>query len=60
MFGTCNVCADVARPVQLLPDRAECDPPYRYECLCPQCLDAFLAIYPRLHQLLRRRELTGG
>lgn len=61
-FSTlCTACAGAPKVVlQLVPDRFEEDPPYTYEALCPLCLDEFLGVYPKLHRLLLRRELTGA
>ena len=44
---------------QVLPDRFEHDPPYRYATLCTVCLDTFLVYYPTLFTDLRQREVTG-
>ena len=56
----CTACAICPKEMlQLVPDRIDKDPPYRYEALCPLCLDEFLGVFPRLFETLMHREIIG-
>ena len=54
----CSACC-ANRAEQLVPERGDASPPYRYDAMCPLCLDAFLAVFPITPQAFASREVTG-
>ena len=54
----CTICAS-ARGEQLLPDRSDATPPYRYDVLCPLCLDDLLDLFPIGPRTFAQREVWG-
>ena len=58
MSCLCSVCVRHVG-TQLVPDRSEHDPPYRFQVMCPLCLDAFCDLFPLRPETLFRRQLTG-
>lgn len=54
----CTACC-ARQADQLVPERGDASPPYRYDVMCPLCLDAFLAVFPLTPQRFARRETTG-
>ncbi len=54
----CTVCTRAGAD-QLVPERGDAAPPFRYDVLCPLCLDGLLAFFPLTPRMFARRELTG-
>ena len=54
----CTACS-FHQAYQLIPERGDASPPYRYDVMCPLCLDSFLAIFPITPQMFARRETTA-
>ena len=58
-FTLCTVCAR-AGGEHAVPDRSDHDAPYRYDVMCPTCLDAFLSLFPLRPAALLAYQLGGA
>ena len=53
----CHVCMST-QGWHVVPDR--CPQVWRFDVLCPVCVDALLAVFPLVPAMFGNRELTGS